>query len=270
MNAQVTPSAAGSHLPPDARAALYNRQKQQKPSPEAEVADENSQLTVDTFKQRYLGEDHSANATVGHAISFSQTQSGFLEMVHTALDRMGELSVLCQDASQTDHSRANYTSEFTQLQNFISDIGGKKFNGSNLFSSAPLEVNLEGGQLPINAVDLNATTPKGGVAEVYDRRSTAIQTDSSAAHAVRTITQAIHNLGEMQAKVNANIQRLSLSSEQLSLLRENLSAATNRINGLDLARSLAELVRSTMLRQSGTAMIAQANTIPQAAIRLLE
>jgi flagellin len=267
MNAQVTPSAAGSQLPPDSRSALYNRPRQPQPPKESEASEN---LTLDAFQRRYLHEENAANSSVGHAITFSQTQAGFLNMVHTALDRMNELSRLCQDSTQPDTTRADYTCEFTQLQNFISDIGSKKFNGAHLFSNSAIEVALENGRLPINAINLNASTPEGGLAEVFNPKSTAIKSDSTATVAVETISQAVRNLAEMQSKVSSNIQRLNLSSEQLSLLRENLSAATNRINGLDLAKSLAELVRNTMLRQSGTAMIAQANTVPQAAMRLLE
>ncbi len=192
-------------------------------------------------------------------------------MAESALDRMSELSVLCQDVTKSDVDRASYTSEFTQLQNFISDIGTKRFNGFNLFPDLALEATLEhdARAVPINAINLNAATPNGGLAEAYDPHATEINTEVRAAGAFTTITRALHNLADMQAKVSANIQRLNLSSGQLSILHENLSAASSRINNIDLARSFAEYARDTMLSRSGTAMVAQANTVPQATLKVL-
>ena len=71
----------------------------------------------------------AASTNVGNAISFSQTQDGFLQKVQTALERMSELTVLSQDVTKSNTDRSNYSVEFTQLQNYISDIGGKNFNG---------------------------------------------------------------------------------------------------------------------------------------------
>lgn len=269
MNSKVAPSTAGSHLPPKSRSPYFKFNRQQKPNAETETPPENGDFTLETFQRRYLNEPTAANSSVGNAISFSQTQAGFLPIVNTALDRMSELSVLCQDTANADADRAKYTSEFTQLQNFISDIGAKKFNGSSLFSGLALDVNVDDGNIPINPINLNATVPEGGLADVYDLKSTQVGTNTRAASAVTAVTKAIQNLTDMQAQVSSNLKRLNLSNEQLSLLRENLSAATNRINGLDLAKSFAELVRKTMQGPSGPAITAQANTIPQAAMRLL-
>ncbi|SVB43134.1 uncharacterized protein METZ01_LOCUS195988, partial [marine metagenome] len=78
----------------------------------------------------------AASANVGNAISFSQTQDGFLQKVQTALERMSELTVLSQDVTKSNTDRSNYSVEFTQLQNYISDIGTKKFNDVTLFTSS--------------------------------------------------------------------------------------------------------------------------------------
>jgi flagellin len=65
----------------------------------------------------------AVRSNVGNAVSFVQTQNGFLQKVQTSLDRMSELSILSQDITKTNTDRSNYSVEFTQLQSYISDIG---------------------------------------------------------------------------------------------------------------------------------------------------
>ena len=81
----------------------------------------------------------SATANVGNAISFSQTQDGFLGTVDTALRRMSELAVLAADQTKSNSDVENYQKEFSELKEFISRTAGKTFNGVGLFSSATLE-----------------------------------------------------------------------------------------------------------------------------------
>jgi flagellin len=73
-----------------------------------------------------------------------------------------------------------------------------------------------------------------------------------------------------RATVGANITRLSFTNEQLSVLRENLSAANSRIKDVDVAEESTQFARYNILVQAGTAMLAQANAAPQSALRLLQ
>ena len=75
----------------------------------------------------------AAKDNLGNAISYSQTQDGFLEKIGSALDRMSELSMLAQDETKTNADRALYDKEFQKLDDFITAIKGKDFNGVSLF-----------------------------------------------------------------------------------------------------------------------------------------
>ena len=151
-------------------------------------------------------------------------------------------------------------------------MGTKQFNGVALFSEQPLAVQLENGgpTVPLNAINFNAASADGGLANAYDLRSTELLSDSSAAAALANIRKATENLAEMQAKVGANLKRLTLSGEQVSVLNENLSAANSSIQDIDQVRSLTQFARFKMLGQSGGAMMAQANAFPQTALKLLD
>jgi len=213
----------------------------------------------------------AASANVGNAISFSQTQDGFLQKVQTALERMSELTVLSQDVTKSNTDRSNYSVEFTQLQNYISDIGSKDFNGVTLFASSgnSVTVDSEASTFSMNALDMTSTTVTTGLANIYNSSSSSITSTGSAASALSNITTAIQSLSDMRAKVGANIQRLNMTEQQLSISSENIAAASSRIKDVDVAKESTNFARYNILVQTGTAMLSQANVLPQSALRLL-
>ena len=215
--------------------------------------------------------NNAVRANVGNAVSFVQTQDGFLQKVQSALDRMSELSVLSQDITKTNTDRSNYSVEFTQLQNYISDIGGKNFNGVTLFATAGQTVTIDSdaATFSMNAIDMTSTTVTTGLANIYNSSSSAITTTTSAASALSNIQTAIQNLADMRARAGANIQRLNMTDDQVSILNENLLSANSRIKDMDVAEETTEFARFNILVQSGTAMLAQANMLPSMALQLI-
>ena len=215
----------------------------------------------------------AAKDNVGNAMSFSQTQDGHLKKISTALDRMSELAMLSLDATKTDPDRVHYQKEFLALQDHITDIRGTDFNGVALFTSASaLKVtkDSEGGTFTAGGVDLSGTT--GDFAAAIQ---TAIKVDtygSSTAGAVKalaTVKTAIGKVAEHRATVGANMSRMENTSSNLSVLKDNISAANSRIKDVDVAEESANFARQNILVQSGTAMLAQANALPQSALRLI-
>jgi flagellin len=209
----------------------------------------------------------AANTNIGNAISYSQTQDGFLKKVAKALDRMSELAILSQDATKSDTDRGLYNAEFTQLEAYVSDVAGKQFNGVSLFdASSNLSVTKDedGAKFVMTAVDLAnaAYTPvkTGGG---------SVATAALAGTALTNVKLAINQLASDRANVGSNIARLNATSEQLGVLKDNLSAANSRIKDVDVAEESTAFARYNILVQAGTAMLAQANASPQNALRLL-
>ena len=218
-----------------------------------------------------MNRNSAVRANVGNAVSFVQTQDGFLQKVQSALDRMSELSVLSQDITKTDTDRSNYTVEFTQLQNYVSDIGTKNFNGVTLFATdgEAVTIDSDASKFTMNAVDMTSSTAGTGLANIYNSGTTAISTTASAAGALSNIQTAIQGLADMRAKVGANIQRLNMTDDQVNILNENLASANSRIKDIDVAEEATEFAKFNILVQSGTAMLAQANMLPSMALQLI-
>jgi flagellin len=215
-----------------------------------------------------INRNSAANINVQNAVSYSQTQDGFLQKVQKALDRMSELSVLSQDATKTVSDLSNYSAEFGQLQDYISNISSKTFNGVSLFAATGLAITIDSDAATFGMNSANITGDTGvGVLNAYSGIS--VSSTTAAAAALSNIKTAIQTLANIRAQVGANVQRLNLTSEQLTILNENLSAANSRIKDVDVASESTEYARFNILVQSGTAMLAQANTMPQTALRLL-
>ena len=78
----------------------------------------------------------AAKTNVINAISFTQTQDGYLKKIAKALDRMSELTLLAQDVTKGDSDRALYNTEFSQLSAYVNNSATKEFNGVSLFATA--------------------------------------------------------------------------------------------------------------------------------------
>jgi len=188
--------------------------------------------------------------------------------VQKSLDRMSELSLLAQDATKTDSDLSNYSAEFSQLQNYISNISSKTFNGVSLFASTGLAITIDSDAVTFGMQQADLTGALGvGVLNAYSGIS--VSSSTAAFTALNNIKTAIQTLANMRAQVGGNLQRLNLTSEQLTILNENLSAANSRIKDVDVAMESTNFARFNILVQSGTAMLAQANALPQSALRLL-
>jgi len=221
-------------------------------------------LAVSTRFDAQINRISAASSNVGNAISFNQTQDGFLKKVSKALDRMSELSVLSQDVTKTDADRDLYNAEFTTLGAYIDDVATKDFNGVDLFDGTGLDVTTDSdaNTYTMTGVDLTATA-------YTDATSATIETASNAASALTDVKAAIDQLSTDRANIGANISRLNSTNEGLAVLKDNLGAANSRIKDVDVAEESTNFARYNILVQAGTAMLAQANATPQSALRLL-
>jgi flagellin len=207
----------------------------------------------------------AANNNIGSALSYNQTQDSFLGKVANALDRMSELSISAQDVTKSSTDRGLYQQEFSQLSAYVNNVATKDFNGVSLFGGAALSVTIdsEGGSFSMSGVSLTSG--------VYTTATSGdVSTTAGAVTALANVKLAISQLATDRATVGANSTRLSYTSDQLSVLKQNLQAATSRITDVDIAEESTQYAKWNILVQTGTAMLAQANMIPQSTLKLLQ
>jgi len=234
-------------------------------SPEDDAAG----LAVSTRFDAQINRTQAARNNISNATSFSQTQDGFLQKVSKALDRMSELSVLSQDVTKTDSDRSLYNAEFSTLSTYISNTATKDFNGVSLFTSSALSVTTDGDTNSGTANAFSMTGVNLGAAVYTSATGSSVTTTTAAASALTSVKSAITQLATDRATVGASISRLNFTNEQLGVLKDNLGAANSRIKDTDVAEESTHFAKYNILVQAGTAMLAQANAIPQSALRLL-
>ena len=212
-----------------------------------------------------ISQTNAANANVGNAVSFLQTQSGYLQQVGSALDEMAKLAVEAQDVTKTDAERADYQSEYSTLSSYITDTASKNFNGVSLFSGAAMSVTTDGSgdSFSMTGVDLAASAYTGAT-------GADVSTTTSAAAALTAVTAAITQLGTDNAAVGANTERLNYTSSELGVLSDNLTAANSQIANVDVATESTNYAKYQILVQSGVSMLAQANQNPQSVLKLIQ
>lgn len=265
INTNMTAQAAAANLESSQAMLSKSLARLSSGSKIVNPSDDAAGLAVSSRLDAEVQRLNAANSNVGNSISFIQTQDGYLSKIGTALNRMSELSVLAQDPTKTDADRVLYNKEFTTLAAYIGEASGKTFNGVPLFSSNPLAVTTDGdgSTFSMDGVDLTA-------AEYSTALSSTVDTTANAASALTNINAAITKLSEDRATLGAYEARLDHTAEQLTVSQENLTAASSRIKDVDMAQESTEYAKQNILVQSGTAMLAQANLMPQSVLRLLQ
>lgn len=239
--------------------------------------------------------------------AYMRTADAWMQKIHDMLHRMNELSIASNDATKTDVDRANLQAEFEQMQAEIiritsGSLARGKFNTQNLFDGSPglvtqvgadpgqlfcgsslalhrgsgavlgeTAIEFECGQFADNIVEVTwASVLNGGMNAVagFDGGIT-ISTQAAAQTATAVLKLAIDHLSRQRAIIGAESSRMSHSLEGLQTYRENIMGAESQIRDVDMALESSQFMKHMILTQVGTAMLAQANALPQNVLQLI-
>ena len=194
-------------------------------------------------------------------VSLVQTAEGALSTVHDMLQRVRELAVQFKNGSLSTANQSAIQSEVFQLASEIERIGTTtKFNGICLLNASgtvSFQVGSnDGEQIGVATISLGSTVG-----------STFAQL--GAATDVAEIDAAIDAVSAQRAALGAVQNRLQYSMDNVGIYQENLVAAESRIRDVDMAAETVEMTKNQILSQAGTAMLAQANQLPQNVLSLL-
>ncbi|HEY5296830.1 MAG TPA: flagellin [Verrucomicrobiae bacterium] len=229
-------------------------------------ADDSAGLAVSMNLVSQEGENTAASNNIADAVSFNQTQDGYLSQVTSALDRMSELAVQAQDVTKSDSDRSLYQQEFSTLATYVNNVSTENFNGVSLFGGTQLNVTIDssGNTFAMQGVNLATSTTFTSL------KSDDVSTLGGAASALTGVEKAISQLATDRATLGSNEETLNDYSGQLATLNNNLSAANSTIMDVDVAQESTNYAKENILVQTGTAMLAQANALPQIALKLLQ
>jgi len=257
-----TPSARGARFLNEASGNLQKSlARLSSGSKIVEPQDDAAGLAVSSRMDAQINRTEATRSNIGNAISYKQTQDGYLGKVAKALDRMSELATLAQDSTKTTTDLSLYNSEFSSLYSYIDVIDDQTFNGVSLFN---------GGSLSVLQQDSSAAFQSASIDIGTSALSTAfITSGASAIVALSSVKTRLDAVATNRAQIGADLSRLMMTNEHLAVLSENLRSSVSRIKDVDVATESAKYAKYNILVQSGTAMLAQANSLPQSALRLL-
>ena len=220
---------------------------------------------------RFTTQIRGLNQAVRNAndgISVAQVAEGALQESTSILQRMSELAVQAANGSNSTSDRTALNNEVTDLKAELTRISDQTRFGDTAvldgtFTNKAFQVGVKTGEtITISIGDSDATA--------LSVNSISIATATGASSALAKIANAITTIDNTRASLGAKQNRFSSTIANLNNIVENVSAARSRVQDADYARETAELTRNQILQQAGTAMLAQANQLPQSVLSLLQ
>jgi len=205
--------------------------------------------------------------------------------VHSILQRLRDLGVQAANDSNNTKARENITTEAESLVEELSRIAqSTNFNGTKLLNGAGtlnFQVGADGdtnSAISVNLASANVATVSSNLAVNGDEEAFAeegvttglnFETHANAQKSINHIDLQIEYVSTARANLGAMQNRFEHTIKNINVAVENLSASESRIRDTDMAQEMVNFTRAQILSQAGTAMLAQANQIPQGVLSLL-
>jgi flagellin len=211
-------------------------------------------------------------------ISMSQTAEGALSQVSNSLQRMRELAVQARNSTNSSSDKDSLNKEFAQLQAEISRVlGGTTFNGKHILGTDATALTFQIGAntsaddtITIATSDMTQDATITAVTNSATALIDASATSGAIGTVIDNIDAALDNINDTRATYGATQSRFDAIITNLQVGVENQSAARSRIMDADFAAETANMSRAQVLQQAGTAMVAQANQLPNQVLKLLQ
>ncbi|KPX32631.1 Flagellin [Pseudomonas coronafaciens pv. coronafaciens] len=211
-------------------------------------------------------------------MSIAQTAEGALQESTNILQRMRELAVQSRNDSNSESDRTALNKEFTQMSSELTRIAlSTNLNGKPLIdgtaSTMTFQVGSNSGASNQITLTLSAsfdanTLGVGSAVTIVGSDSAAAETNFSAA--IAAIDSALQTINSTRSDLGAAQNRLTSTISNLQNINENASAALSRIQDTDFAAETAQLTKQQTLQQASTSILAQANQLPSAVLKLLQ
>lgn len=251
------------------------------------AGDDASGLAVSEKMRSQIQGLKRANQNTLDGISLIQTAEGYLEESHNILQRLRELAVQAANGIYSTEDRMQIQVEVSELVSEVDRIASHaQFNGLNLLTgrfarftgentvmaSMWLHVgaNMDQRQrMYIGTMNSQGLGLKSPIGNPSSASFISLSTPDKANMAIGMIDVALMKVSKQRADMGAYQNRLEKTANGLMVGFENLSSAESRIRDTDMAEQMSKFVRSQILTQAATAMLAQANQKPQLMLQLL-
>jgi flagellin len=245
------------------------------------AGDDASGLAVSEKMRSQIRGLNQAERNINNGVSFIQATEGYLQETTDILQRIRELSVQAANGIYTESDRMQIQVEVSQLVAEVDRIASQaQFNGMNMLTGSFAKDSVSGGimQFQIGAnVDQNVRVYVGTMTAQAlgltggqgNDEVVSVSNPDTANVAITTIDEALKRVNSQRADLGAYQNRFELAAQGISTAAENLQASESLIRDTDMASAIVDYTKNQILTQSGTAMLAQANTQAQNILSLI-
>lgn len=231
------------------------------------AADDAAGLAISEGLRSQISGTKQAVRNAQDGISVVQTAEGALTETHSILQRMRTLSVqAANDGGLNATAKTNIQDEIGQLSTELDRIAATTdFNGKKLLAgtyAGSFQVGANTSANDVISVSIDAMSASALTVNAL--------TMNNAADAITKIDAAIETVSKTRSKLGAVQNRFDHTINNLNVAAENLAASESRIRDTDMASEMVSYTRASILSQAGTAMLAQAKSIPQSVLQLLQ
>jgi len=248
------------------------------------AGDDASGLAVSEKLRSQIRGLNQASKNAQNGISFIQTTEGYLQETTDIVQRIRELAVQASNGIYTEEDRMQIQVEVSQLVAEVDRIASQaQFNGMNMLTgrfalNGNGETNSASMWLHVGAnVDQRMhmyigtmTADALGLREVNGESIMTIADPDSANMSINTLDEALKKINKQRADLGAYQNRLEVAVQGIDIAAENLTASESRIRDTDMASTIVDYTKNSVLTQAGTAMLAQSNASAQNVLSLLQ
>jgi flagellin len=243
------------------------------------AGDDASGLAVSEKLRSQIRGLNQAERNIENGISFIQTTEGYLQETQDIMHRLRELSVQSSNGIYSDEDRMQIQVEVSQLVDEVNRIASHaQFNGMNLLTGAfaaegPRKMFFHVGanidqreQVFIGAMTAEAL----GIQAAQGAQGTiSISTPDQANRSIGMLDSALKVVSKQRADLGAYQNRFEMAAKGVAVAAENMQASESQIRDANMASEMVSFVKNSILVQSATAMLAQANVQPRSVLQLL-
>ena len=244
------------------------------------AGDDASGLAVSEKMRSQIRGLNQASKNIESGVSFLQTTEGYLTETTDILQRVRELAVQAANGIYSDEDRMQIQVEVSQLVSEVDRVASSaQFNGMNLLLGDFAEQGNKIMQFQVGAnVDQNVRVYVGTMTATAlslknqsgDEQNISIASPDLANATLASVDSALLKVTKQRADLGAYQNRMEMAAKGVNIAAENTQAAESIIRDTNMASEIVEYTKNSILTQSGTAMLAQANAQTQNVLALLQ
>lgn len=239
------------------------------------AGDDASGLAVSEKLRSQVRGLNQASSNIANGVNFIQTTEGYLEETTNILQRIRELAVQGSNGIYSDEDRMQIQVEVSQLVDEVNRISSQaQFNGMNLLTGrfaaggAGMQFHV-GSNMDQNEKVFIGTMDAKSLGLVTDQGKVDLSNAENANKTIGLVDVALKTVNKQRADLGAYQNRFEGAKKGVDIAAENMQASESTIRDANMAKEMVDFVKSQILVQSSSSMVAQANTQNQSVLKLL-